>query len=59
MEYLLVVYIYAGIFAQGDSVAITSITSFETVQECQNAGEQMKPLVRGTAKELRFVCVEK
>jgi len=57
MSWTLVIYIYAGVFAKGDSVAITHITNFKTEASCTAAGKATKPLVSGTAKELEFVCI--
>jgi hypothetical protein len=58
MTYILVLYIYAGAFARGDSVAIQSIPNFKTLAACKAAGAAALPLVKDTTKELRFVCLE-
>jgi hypothetical protein len=58
MSWTLVIYIYAGMLAQGDSVALTHIQGFKTEQSCASAGNATKPLVKGSAKELRFVCIK-
>ena len=52
-------YIYAGVLAQGDSVAITHIPGFTSIESCKQAGASAKSLVAGSAKEYRFICVEK
>ena len=52
----LLIYIYAGALAKGDSVAMQTITGWKTEQSCKQAGEQAKQLVRGSAKELRYSC---
>lgn len=57
MSWTLVIYIYAGLLAQGDSVALTHIKGFKTEQHCEAAGVSAKPLVRGSAKELRYICI--
>ena len=57
MNWTLVIYIYAGVFAQGDSVAITYIPNFKSEASCAAAGKVTKPLVSGTTKEQRFVCI--
>lgn len=57
MSWTLVLYIYAGVLAQGDSVALTHIQGFKGQQQCEAAGQMAKPLVKGSAKELRFVCI--
>lgn len=54
----LILYIYAGTFAKGDSVTLTNVTGFKTEQVCQEAGNSTKKLVKDSAKELRYVCVK-
>lgn len=56
MEWVLVLYIYAGTFAQGDSVALTTIP-METEKACRIAGDAARGLVSGTTKNTRYVCV--
>lgn len=56
MEFTLVLYIYAGMFAKGDSVALTTVTGFPTEQACNDAGNASKSLVAGSSKEFRFKC---
>ena len=58
MTWTLVLYIYAGVLAKGDSVTLTPIQGFKTLEACQIAGKDSKPLVSGSAKELRFVCLK-
>lgn len=55
--FYLVIYIYAGMLAKGDSVAMVSIPQ-PTLQACQEAGKQSERLVSGSAKDLRFVCIK-
>jgi len=57
MSWILVVYIYAGVFAKGDSVSVTAIP-MPTEAVCMDAGKKAKPLVNDSAKELRFVCLK-
>lgn len=57
MNWILIIYIYAGMLAKGDSVSVTSITGFESQALCAAAGDVGKPLVNGSAKDYRFVCV--
>ena len=57
MEWVLVVYIYAGAWARGDSVAMTTVPMISEAA-CHVAGEKLSPLVERTAKEVRFVCVK-
>lgn len=56
MNWVLVIYIYAGVLASGDSVAIAHIPGFKSEAACAAAGSATKPLVKGSAKELRYVC---
>lgn len=58
MSWILIIYIYAGALANGDSVAITNIPYFATEQECIQAGKQAKELVNGSTKVYRFVCIK-
>jgi hypothetical protein len=57
MSWILVIYIYAGAFAKGDSVAISTIP-MPNQKACMAAGQQAAGLVKGSAKEFRFVCLE-
>lgn len=57
MEFVLVLYIYAGMLAKGDSVAMQAVYGFKTEQSCKAAGAAASPLVSGSTKELRFVCM--
>lgn len=59
MNWVLVIYIYAGILANGDSVAITSIPGFNNRQECVQAGRDAEGLTSGSSKVYRFVCLKK
>ena len=59
MTWVLVIYIYAGALANGDSVAIANIPNFSTKQECIQASEDAKELVKGSTKVYRFVCLKK
>ena len=57
--FTLIIYIYAGILARGDSVAINSIDGFTSQQSCIAAAQQAESFVKGSAKEFRYVCVKK
>lgn len=59
MTYILVLYIYAGILAKGDSVTLTNVDGFASQQACMAAGKASEKLVEGSAKEVRFVCLKK
>ncbi len=57
MSYILILYIYAGTFAKGDSVALTNIPNFKTYANCEKAGKQALNMVSGF-KSGKYVCVE-
>ncbi len=57
MNWILVIYIYAGALATGDSVTITHIPNFKSKQECAQSGREAKELVGYSSKEYRFVCL--
>ena len=59
MEWILIALIYAGPMARGDSVALQTLPWWSSKEQCQAAGKAMEPLVRATAKDLRFVCIKK
>lgn len=56
-SFYLVLYIYAGILAKGDSVSMVSIPQ-PSKEACMAAGKTAEELVKGSAKELRFVCLK-
>lgn len=57
MSWMLVIYIYAGVWAKGDSVALQTVP-MATEKACRDAGEQLSPLVSGSTKEVRYVCLK-
>jgi hypothetical protein len=57
MSYVLVLYIYAGVLARGDSVSMLSIP-MPSMEICQREGRKAEELVRGSAKEFRFACLK-
>lgn len=58
LEFILILYIYAGAMASGDSVALQAVPGFSDRTSCVAAGEASRSLVGGSAKVLRFVCLE-
>jgi orotidine-5'-phosphate decarboxylase len=58
MTWILVLYIYAGAFAHGDSVTLHSIPGFKTEADCKTAGEAGKILVSGSTKEYVYTCLK-
>lgn len=57
MVWTLVIYIYAGVMAKGDSVSLATVPGFTSESQCKEAGAASKPLVAGSLKEFRFVCI--
>jgi hypothetical protein len=46
--------------AKGDSVAAQEIsTSFDSKVKCEAFAHQLNPLVSGTAKDIKYVCIER
>lgn len=56
MDWFLVIYIYAGAMAQGDSVTLATVP-MATQQLCEQAGVELDPLVDGSTKVVRYVCL--
>jgi hypothetical protein len=54
---MLIIYIYAGAMAQGDSVALTSVP-MQDVATCQKAAKQAESLVARSTKVLRTACLK-
>ena len=57
MEYVLIIYIYAGALAQGDSVALTNIPMSDKVT-CEKAANEAGTLVARSTKVLRTSCLK-
>jgi hypothetical protein len=57
MKFILVIYIFAGAWAKGDSVAVQAVP-MPTQQVCEAAGRQAETLVKGSAKEYRYACLK-
>jgi hypothetical protein len=57
MTYALILYIYAGVMARGDSVTLYSVP-MQSLAVCEQAGKAAEGLVRGSLKEYRYVCVK-
>ena len=56
--WMLVILVYAGGMSSGDSVAITSMGSFQNEQPCIVAGDKVKKMESGTFKVIRYTCVK-
>jgi len=57
MTWILVICIYSGIYARGDSVAITHINGFASERDCNLAGARGSYLTKDSTKEYRYVCL--
>ena len=57
MEWVLVIYIYVGVWGNTDSVALTNVP-MASQQACETAGRGLDPLVSGSKKEARYVCLK-
>lgn len=57
MEYVLILYIYAGALAQGDSVALTNIPMADKAT-CLKAAGEAESLVSRSTKVLRTACLK-
>jgi len=55
--FYLVIYIYAGVLAQGDSVSLVSMP-MASMEACQRAGKASEALTSGSTKNVRFVCLK-
>ena len=58
ITYVLILFFHVGVMADGNSNAATTVPGFSTLQECNQAGAEVKALVKGTVKQLSFVCVK-
>ena len=58
-EWALIIHLYAGIFADTDSLSVTSVSGFSTKAACEVAGKASERLVAQTKKDIKWVCVQK
>ena len=54
----LVLFMHAGILSGKDSMTSTTIPNFKSEAVCMAAGKQSAILVKGTTKDLTFVCLK-
>ena len=59
--WILIIYIYAGMLASGDSVALLQVQDsiYKTKQECTQQKKELENLVSGSAKELKIACIQR
>jgi len=56
--YILILFAHVGALGDGNSNAITT-AEFNNKDTCMAAGQAATKIVRGTVKEITFVCVQK
>jgi hypothetical protein len=54
----LIIFFHVGILGDTDSNATSVVPGFTSLELCQKASQQIRPLVSGTKKEVRSVCVQ-
>jgi hypothetical protein len=59
MQWILVLFIHAGVMSNSDSVALTNVPGFTVQAECLAAGRAAQALTGGTTKDTRFVCLQR
>jgi hypothetical protein len=57
MNWILILYIYAGTFAHGDSVTLFAVPGFKAAADCERAASDSAALVADSFKVLKHVCV--
>jgi hypothetical protein len=55
--WVLIIFVYAGVMSESDSVAIRHVDGFKNKQACEHAAKSVN-LTNGTMKDERKVCVE-
>lgn len=53
----LIIYLYVNQVTKSSSGAVTSVSGFATIAECQRAGETAKSLTKKEDANLYYVCV--
>ena len=56
--WMLIVFAFAGGLSDHDSVALTTVGSFQNEQTCIVAGDKVKKMQDGTMKTIRYSCVK-
>lgn len=57
MKWALIIFFHVGPMGDGNSNATSVVHGFTTAQLCEQAAVKVKPLVRGTMKNVETVCV--
>ncbi len=58
MTWVLILFAHVGLMGSGNSNAITT-QEFASQQMCDAAGQAARNMIKGTVKEIVFVCVKK
>jgi hypothetical protein len=59
VEYTLILFLYAGMMSNSDSVALTNVPGFKSQAACEAAGSlAASKLSGGTFKSGKYVCVK-
>jgi hypothetical protein len=58
MNWILIIFVHAGVMSNADSMAMTSVSGFQSQQACQTAGEQAVKMTSGTTKAMKFICAK-
>jgi len=56
--YILILFFHVGAMGDGNSNAVTT-AEFTSEQACKTAGDAARTLVKGTVKQMNFICVKK
>lgn len=59
MEWILVIFVHAGILSQKDSMALVTVPGFNSDVQCQKAGKESENLGKSTTKDVKFVCLQR
>lgn len=58
LTWVLLVLVHVGPLGDGNSNSLFAVPGFLTEAECDAAGRKAKKMVRGSVKDLEFVCLE-
>lgn len=59
MEWILILFVHAGVLSDKDSMAVTNVPGFSAQAECEAAGRGSESLAKGTTKNVKWVCVQR
>lgn len=58
MNWVLVIFLHAGILSGKDSMAVTTVGGFKSQAACADAGKQSEILGKSTTKDVKWTCLE-